>query len=108
MSETQKYRTLCCKEQWLGGIFEHIALQGDALALEAGAYAGAACLPPVDSGEAGFGWRRLRLLAQVPPEAAVRVLRMWSPAYRVNNGQYVTLEEYLQEFERRTDGWEKS
>ena len=73
MSETQKYRTLCCKEQWLGGIFEHIALQGDALALEAGAYAGAACLPPVDSGEAGFGWRRLRLLAQVPPEAAVRV-----------------------------------
>ena len=29
-------------------------------------------------------------------------------AYRVNNGQYVTLEEYLQEFERRTKGWEKS
>lgn len=46
--------------------------------------------------------------AKTKAEAAVRVLRMWSPAYRVNNGQYVTLEEYLQEFERRTDGWEKS
>ena len=33
--------------------------------------------------------------------AAVRVLRMWSPAYRVNNGQYVSLEEYLKEFGRR-------
>ena len=73
MSETQKYRTLCCKAQWLGGIFEHIALQGDALALETGAYAGAARLPPVDSGETGFGWRPLRLPAHVPPEGAVRV-----------------------------------
>ncbi|MBQ7795231.1 MAG: hypothetical protein IJ374_01535 [Lachnospiraceae bacterium] len=33
--------------------------------------------------------------------AAVRVIRMWNPAYRVNNGQYVSLEEYLKEFERR-------
>ncbi len=97
MSETQKYRTLCCKEQWLGGIFEHIALQGDALALEAGAYAGAACLPPVDSGEAGFGWRRLRLLAQVPPEAAVRVYARASdrkdwPQWEQLRGQALTSE----------------
>ena len=28
-------------------------------------------------------------------KAAVRVIRMWNPAYRVNNGQYVSLEEYL-------------
>ncbi len=34
-------------------------------------------------------------------KAAVRVIRMWNPAYRVNNGQYVSLEEYLKEFERR-------
>lgn len=34
-------------------------------------------------------------------KAAVRVVRMWNPAYRVNNGQYVSLEEYLKEFERR-------
>lgn len=33
--------------------------------------------------------------------AAVRVIRMWNPAYRVNNGQYVSLEEYLKEFDRR-------
>lgn len=33
--------------------------------------------------------------------AAVRVVRMWNPAYRVNNGQYVSVEEYLKEFERR-------
>lgn len=34
-------------------------------------------------------------------KAAVRVIRMWNPAYRVNNGQYVSLEEYLKEFDRR-------
>lgn len=37
-------------------------------------------------------------------EAAVRVIRMWNPAYRVNNGQYVSLDEYLKEFERRLHG----
>ena len=73
MSETQKYRTLCCREQWLGGIFDKIECRGDALGLADGAYAGAVCLPPVDSGEAGFAWGRLRLLAEVPAEASVRV-----------------------------------
>jgi len=37
-------------------------------------------------------------------DAAVRVIRMWNPAYRVNNGQYVSLDEYLKEFERRLNG----
>lgn len=73
VSDTQKYLTLCCSEQWQGGIFDHIAWGGDVLCLEAGAFAGAACLPPVDSGEAGFRWGRLRLKARVPQEAAVRV-----------------------------------
>ncbi len=36
-----------------------------------------------------------------PENAAIRVVRMWNPAYRVNNGQYVSIEEYLKEFERR-------
>lgn len=36
-----------------------------------------------------------------PEQAAVKVVRMWSPAYRVNNGQYVSLEEYLREFGKR-------
>lgn len=39
-------------------------------------------------------------------KAAVRVIRMWSPAYRVNNGQYVSLEEYLKEFGKRVAGQE--
>ncbi len=73
MSETQKYRTLCCREQWLGGRFDGAVCRGDAICLAEGAYAGAACLPPVDSAEAGFRWDRLKLLAYVPPEAAVRV-----------------------------------
>lgn len=37
-------------------------------------------------------------------KAAVKVIRMWSPAYRVNNGQYVSLEEYLKEFGKRAAG----
>lgn len=34
-------------------------------------------------------------------KAAYKVINMWNPAYRVNNGQYVSLEEYLKEFYRR-------
>ena len=37
-------------------------------------------------------------------KAEVRVVRMWNPSYRVNNGQYVSLEEYLKEFKRRLSG----
>ena len=40
--------------------------------------------------------------------AAVRVINMWNPAYRVNNGQYVSLEEYLKEFEARLKKPEKN
>lgn len=41
-------------------------------------------------------------------KAVVRVVRMWNPAYRVNNGQYVSLEEYLKEFERRLNNTQNS
>ena len=37
-------------------------------------------------------------------KADIQVIRMWNPAYRVNNGQYVSLEEYLKEFRRRIEG----
>lgn len=40
-------------------------------------------------------------------KAACRVINMWNPAYRVNNGQYVSLEEYLKEFRRRTENSDK-
>ena len=97
MSETQKYRTLCCREQWMGGIFDRIECRGDALCLADGAFAGAVCLPPVDSGEAGFAWHRLKLLARVPPEAAVRVYARaddapgW-PAWEALRGRALTSE----------------
>ena len=35
-------------------------------------------------------------------------MRMWNPSYRVNNGQYVSLEEYLKEFKRRLSGEEEN
>ena len=43
------------------------------LCLAAGAYSGVVFLPPVDSGERGFRWSRLKLLAEIPREAAVQV-----------------------------------
>ena len=45
MSDTQKYRTLCCREHWLGGLFDRIECRGDALCLSEGAFSGAVCLP---------------------------------------------------------------
>lgn len=40
-------------------------------------------------------------------KAVCKVINMWNPAYRVNNGQYVSLEEYLKEFRRRIGNPEK-
>ena len=34
-------------------------------------------------------------------KAHVKVIRMWNPSYRVNNGQYVSLNDYLKEFRSR-------
>lgn len=73
MSQTQAYLTLCCREQWMGGLFWHVQCQGDGLCLEPDAFRGTVCLPPIDGGESGFVWSHLRLKAQVPPEAAVKV-----------------------------------
>lgn len=41
-------------------------------------------------------------------KAAFRVINMWNPAYRVNNGRYVSMEEYLKEFKRRVEKPEKN
>ena len=54
-------------------------------------------------GDVFFADREYRPIKEAKKdEAAVRVVRMWNPSYRVNNGQYVSLEEYLKEFRRRT------
>lgn len=41
-----------------------------------------------------------------PDKTAVVVVNMWNPAYRVNKDQYLSPEEYLEEFGRRTGGME--
>lgn len=38
-----------------------------------------------------------------PVPRGVTVLNMWSPAYRVNSGLYISREEYLKEFARRVE-----
>ena len=73
MSETQAYLTLRCHEQWERGRLWQIQCRGDSLVLEPGAFTGAAFLAPVDSGEAGFRWSRLRLWGEVPRDGGVRV-----------------------------------
>lgn len=56
-------------------------------------------------GDVFFADREYRPIKEAKKdEAAVRVVRMWNPSYRVNNGQYVSLEEYLKEFRRRLSG----
>ncbi len=37
-----------------------------------------------------------------PEKTEIVVVNMWNPAYRVNKDQYISPEEYLKEFERRT------
>ena len=73
MSETQAYLTLCCHEQWEQGKLWQTGCQGDSLVLLPGAFTGTVCLAPVDSGEPGFLWSRVRLVGELPREGGVRV-----------------------------------
>ena len=73
MSETQEYLTLCRREQWEQGRFWQMECRGDTLALISGEFWGIVCLRPIDSGETGFQWSRLRLRARVPQDAGIRV-----------------------------------
>lgn len=73
MSAIQDYLTLCCREQWLDGLFRHMICEEDTLRLEAGHHIGAYCLPPIDSGETGFAWSRLLIDADLPQDSSLRV-----------------------------------
>ena len=73
MSATQEYLNLCCEEQWRKGKFFRTECRGDAICLTPGEHLGRYELFPVDSGESGFVWSRLKLEAVLPRDAAVQV-----------------------------------
>ena len=73
LSATQSYWNLCCAEQWDGGVFRSVDRVGDTLRLNGGAFEGTAFLPPLDSGEPGFRWGRVKLRTVIPDDAAVRI-----------------------------------
>lgn len=73
MDTMQHYLTLCCSEQWQGGIFQHVLPDGDTLRLEEGCTSGVYCMPPLDSGENGFTWSRVIVDALLPEDSAIRV-----------------------------------
>ena len=57
----------------MGGRFFQTECRQDTLRLKEGAFAGSVCLPPLDSGENAFRWTRLRLRADIPEDAGLRV-----------------------------------
>ena len=73
MSAIKDYLTICCREQWMGGLFCGMVCEGDALRLPPPHHVGACCLPPVDSGEKGFIWSRLIVDAELPQDCGLRI-----------------------------------
>lgn len=73
MSTTQNFLTLCTREQFARGAYFGIRVLEDALCLDDGVFAGIALLPPVDSGEAGFRWSRVRLNAEIPGQSGIHI-----------------------------------
>ncbi len=71
--DTHSYWNLSGAERWSGGKYLSVEPDGDALRLSAGAFEGAALLPPVDSGESDFRWGRVRLTLSLPEDASVQV-----------------------------------
>ncbi len=57
----------------MDGRFFRTECRDDALCLKEDAFAGTVCLPPLDSGESAFRWTRLRLAANIPQDAGLRV-----------------------------------
>ena len=80
MSAIQDFLTICCREQWQGGLFCRTACDADALRLLPGHHVGAYCLPPVDSGEKGFAWSRLIARATLPQDCGLRIFIHYADA----------------------------
>ena len=72
MSATQKYLTICRREQWLLGCLWQCECRGDSVRLAERSYRGAIYLSPVDSGENGFDWDRVHLDAVLPRDSGIR------------------------------------
>ena len=60
-------------ERWKDGIYLSVDRQGDSLQLSRDAFEGAALLPPLDSGEPGFRWGRVRLTISLPKDASIQI-----------------------------------
>lgn len=73
MNRTQEYLTISRREQLTGGLLWQTVWEDNALRLSPEAFSGFVLLPPVDSGENGFRWSRLRLRAGLPADTALRV-----------------------------------
>lgn len=69
----QAYWNLCGAERWNGGIYRSVERRGDSLRLSDDAFEGTAFLPPLDSGEDGFRWGRVKLKLFLPRDASVRL-----------------------------------
>lgn len=72
MQFVSDYLTICRQEQWRQGIFFDMDCDGDSLFLAPRCHKGAYCLPPLDSGENGFVWSRLRVDAVLPEDCSLR------------------------------------
>ena len=99
MGTMQHVMTLCCREQWEGGVFRSVELQGDALVLSSASIEGFAVLPAVDAGEALFRWSRVSLEAALPEQGGVRVYARasdtpaWPELERLRADEQITLRE---------------
>lgn len=74
MKSTQKQLVLCRREDWASGLCHRLELCGDSIVLDVGRHtAGFLCLPAIDSGQAGFSWKRIRIDSHLPEGSALRV-----------------------------------
>lgn len=73
LSASRSCWNLCGAEHWSGGVYWSVDRCADSLRLSDGAFAGTAFLPPLDSGEPGFRWGRVRLKLDIPEECSVQL-----------------------------------
>lgn len=113
MSATQEYLTLCREEQWRQGLLWQTECAGDSIRLAPDAFWGAACLSPVDSGENGFQWSRVKLTADLPRDAGIRIYARasddarwpeWAVPEHAENGRWLA-DMFGASVSSETDAW---
>lgn len=74
MKNTQKRLVLCRREAWMGGLRCQLELRGDVIGLDVKKHTvGFLCLPAIDSGAAGFSWKRVKVDCRLPEGSTLRV-----------------------------------